>query len=242
MRLAAPVGVSFGATLVASTMTFGMCSGFATLAGCGGGNGNDVKLGQALAFATVAAVAQVAQAEAEARARKAAAGPPSGGVQVTAQCDNEDQYACISISAGAARPPDLPDHEMTAEEAHEYVLGYVNGIRKLSHLPPMVRDPKLDAFALAASFELAQDHRQNQHIIEHAKDLGGRSTELQASPDGITPGPLQDQIGSTLVHWIAEGTGGMHHDAIVNPEWHKLGAGLVSVEGRTYFTIDFASE
>jgi uncharacterized protein YkwD len=212
------------------------------LAACGGGNANDAKLGEALAFATVAAVAQVAQAEAEARARKAAAAQSAATVHVTPQCDNEDQYACISISAGAARPPDLPDREMTAEEAHEYVLGYVNGIRKLSRLAPMVRDPKLDAFALAGSMELAQDHRQNQHIIEHARDLGGRSTEIQASPEGITPGPLEDQIGSTLVHWVAEGAGGMHHDAIVNPEWHKLGAGLVSVEGRTYLTIDFASE
>jgi uncharacterized protein YkwD len=234
MRLAAPL-----AAILTTTTAFGSLP---LLAACGGGNGNDVKLGEALAFATVAAVAQVAQAEAEARARKASAAQSSAAVQVTPQCDNADQYACISISAGAARPPDLPDHEMTAEEAHEYVLGYVNGIRKLSHLGPMIRDPKLDAFALAGSFELAQDHRQNQHIMEHAKDLGGRSTELQASPDGITPGPLEDQIGSTLVRWIAEGTGGMHHDAIVNPEWRKLGSGLVSVEGRTYFTIDFASE
>jgi len=216
MRLAAPL-----AALVAATTTLGACGG--------GSNGDSAKIGQAVAFATVAAIAQVAAQS-------------SAALRVTAQCDNEDQYACISIAAGAAKPPDLPDHEMTVDEAHEYLLGYVNGIRKLSHLAPMVRDPKLDAFALAGSFELAQDHRQNQHIIDHAGDLGGRSTELQGSPDGINPGPLEDQIGSTLVRWVAEGAGGMHHDALVNPEWRKLGAGIVSVEGRTFFTIDFASE
>jgi hypothetical protein len=56
------------------------------------------------------------------------------------------------------------------------------------------------------------------------------------------PGPLEDQIGATLVRWVAEGPGGVHHDAIVNPTWRKLGAGLVSVEGRAYLTVDFGSE
>ncbi|MGH7440899.1 MAG: CAP domain-containing protein [Polyangiaceae bacterium] len=238
MRLAsarAALVITTCATCTASVASFGS-------AGCGGGSSDGAKIGQALAFATVAAVAQIAQSEAEARARKAAAAQSSSAVRVTPQCDNEDQYACISIAAGAARPPDVPDHEMTAEEAHEYVLGYVNGIRKLSHLPALVRDPALDAFALAGSMELAQDHRQNQHIIDRHQEFAGRSSEIQGSPEGLTPGPLEDQIGATLVRWVAEGPGGMHHDAIVSPTWRKLGAGLVSVEGRAYFTVDFGSE
>jgi uncharacterized protein YkwD len=127
---------------------------------------------------------------------------------------------------------------MSLDEAHEYVLGYVNGIRKLNHLPPVVRDPGLDAFALAASEELAQDHRPNQHMIAHARDLAGASTELQGSPEGIAPGPLEDQLGDTLVRWINEGGGGVHHDAVLHPAWHILGVGIVSLDGRTYFTVD----
>ncbi len=207
---------------------------------CGAGASNGAKMGEALAFATVAAATQVALSAAEANARKNAA--RSSSVTVTPQCDNDNQYACVSIAAGAARPPDVPEHEMSLDEAHDYVLGYVNGIRKLNHVALVVREPGLDVFALAGSEELAQDHRQNQHMMDHAGDLAGKSTELQGSPEGISPGPLEDQLGATLVGWVGEGPGGMHHDALLRPLWHKLGVGVVTRDGRTYFTVDFLGD
>jgi hypothetical protein len=213
----------------------------ATLVACGAGASNGAKMGEALAFATVAAAAQVAESAAEANAHKNATSRSSTAT-VTPRCDNESQYACVSIAAGAARPPDVPEHEMSLDEAHDYVLGYVNGIRKLNHVALVVREPGLDAFALAGSEELAQDHRPNQHMMDHAGDLAGKSTELQGSPEGISPGPLEDQLGEALVRWVGEGPGGVHHDAVLRAEWHRLGVGIVTRDGRTYFTVDFLGD
>jgi uncharacterized protein YkwD len=212
-----------------------------TLVACGAGASNGAKMGEALAFATVAAATQIALDAAESKARSRAA-LQSSTVQVTPQCDNQGDYACVSIAAGAARPPDVPEHEMSLDEAHDYVLGYVNGIRKLNHVAPVVRDAGLEAFALEGSEQLAQDHRQNQHMMSHAPDLAGRSTELQGSPEGIAPRPLEDQLGEVLVRWVGEGPGGIHHDAMLRPEWHKLGVGIVPRDGRTYFTVDFLGD
>jgi uncharacterized protein YkwD len=208
------------------------------LVACGAGASNGAKMGEALAFAAVAAAAQVAESAAEARARNNTPIAHSSTLSVSPRCDNEDQYACLSIAIGAARPPDVPEHAMSLDEAHDYVLGYVNGIRKLNHVAPVVRDPALDTFALAGSTELAQDHRLNQHMMDHARDLAGKSTELQGSPEGLAPGPLEDQLGETLLRWTGEGAGGIHHDALLRPEWRSLGVGIATIDGRTYFTVD----
>jgi hypothetical protein len=129
---------------------------------------------------------------------------------------------------------------MDVDEAHEYVLGYVNGVRKLNGVGPVVRDDSLDAFAQAGSEELAQDHRQNQHMTDHAVELHASSGEVQGSPDGSRSGPLQDQIAEILLRMMGEGPGGMHHDVMLRPEWRKLGVGIVSRGGRMFFTVDFS--
>jgi hypothetical protein len=33
----------------------------------------------------------------------------------------------------------------------------------------------------------------------------------------------------------------MHHDVLVRPGWRKMGVGLVTRQGRIYFTVDFSS-
>jgi uncharacterized protein YkwD len=212
---------------------------------CGAGvyPSNGAKLGEALAFATVAAAAQVAQTAAEQHARNNAPIRSSTGMRVSPNCDNEGQYGCVNVTTSPSDPAaNAAPQEMSIDEAHDYVLGYVNGVRKLNNVGPLVRDESLDAFTQEASEELSQDHRQNQHMIDHARDLRARSTEVQGSPDGSPPGPLQDQIGDVLVRWMGEGPGGMHHDAILRPEWRRLGVGIVSRDGRTYFTVDFMAE
>ena len=196
-------------------------------------------MGEALAFAAVAGAAQVVESAAEQRARNNAPVTHASGLGVSPQCDNEGQYGCVSVSA-APTPPD-PPQEMDVEEAHEYVLGYVNGVRKLNGVGPVVRDDSLDAFAQTGSEQLAQDHRQNQHMVDHAADLRAISGEVQGSPDGSSAGPLQDQIAEILLRMMGEGRGGMHHDTMLRPEWRKLGVGIVSRGGRMYFTVDFSS-
>ena len=200
---------------------------------------NGTKMGEALAFAAIAGAAQVAQSVAEQHARNNAPVAHAGGVAVTPQCDNEGQYGCLSVSGSSSVAP-APDAELGDDEARDYVLGYVNGVRKLNAVVPVVRDGALDAFAQAGSEELAQDHKQNQHMMGHVQELPAGSAELQGSPDGAGGGMLQDQLAESLLRWMGEGRGGMHHDTLLKPEWRKVGVGIVRSGGRMYFTVDFS--
>jgi uncharacterized protein YkwD len=211
--------------------------------GCGAGlaSSNGAKLGEALAFAATAGAMQVAQAVAEQNARNSAPVAPSSiGVGVSPNCDNDGQYGCLSVAASTSAG-DATEPQMSDDEARDYVLGYLNGVRKLNAVGPLVHDRELDAFAQAGSDELSRDHRPNQHMVEHAHDLLARSAEVQGSPDGSGSGVLQDQIAAVLLHSTGEGPGGMHHDVMLRPEWRKLGVGIVIRGGRTYFTVDFSS-
>jgi len=210
---------------------------------CGAGmqQSNGVKLGEALAFAAAAGAAQIAQSAIEQHARNnAPMTHPGGGVRASSNCDNEGQYGCVTVSADPSTG-EPADQEMDDDEARDYVLGYVNGVRKLNAAGPLVREPALDEFAQAGSEQLAQDHKPNGHMVEHARELHAASAETQGSADGSRPGPLQDQIAEILLGMMAEGPGGMHHDAMLRPEWRKLGVGIVHRGGRMYFTVDFSS-
>jgi hypothetical protein len=199
-----------------------------------------VKLGEALAFAAAAGAAQVAQSVAEQNARNnAPVTHSSTGASMSPGCDNDGQYSCVTVAPAASAA--APESEMGEDEARDYVLGYVNGVRKLNGVGPIARDPTLDAFAQAGSEQLAQDHRPNRHITEHGQELHAGSAEDQGSPDGSRPAPLQDQIAEILLGMMAEGQGGMHHDVMLRPEWRKLGVGIAHRAGRMYFTVDFST-
>ena len=224
-------------------VTIGACALACAGAACvapGAGQSNSAKMGEALAFAAAAGVAQVAESVAEQNARNNAPVAHASGLGVSPTCDNEGQYACVSARPSGS-PSSTPEQEMTSADARDYVLGYVNGVRKLNHVPPVERATALDDFAQAACEELAQDHRQGQHWTEHAQELGTRSAEVQGSPAGEAPGNLQDQLAAVLLQITGEGPGGMHHDVLLRSEWHKLGVGIVQGDDRrTYFTVDFS--
>ena len=197
---------------------------------------NGAKMGEALAFAAAAGVAQIAESVAEQNARNNA--PVTHATYgVSAQCGDQGSYACVTVTPPS--PSAAPAADMTDADARDYVLGYVNGIRKLNGAPRVERDDDLDAFAQAGSEQLAIDHRQGLHWAEHAPDLKTRSGEVQGSPDGIAPGPLEDQLAFVMLGMTNEGSGGMHHDVLLRREWRKLGVGLFQRAGRTYLTVDF---
>lgn len=210
-----------------------------SLLACGPGlnQSNGVKMGEALAFAAAAGAAQVAQSVAEQNARNSAPVTHASGVGVSPACD-QGQYACVTVTP-AAGPADVQEPDMGDDDARDYVLGYVNGVRKLNGAPALTRDASLEGFAQAGSEQLAQDHRTGQHFADHAQELHAASAEVQGSPDGAAPGTLQDQIAQILLRMTAEGPGGMHHDVLLRPEWRKLGVGIVKSGGRMFFTIDF---
>lgn len=206
----------------------------------GAGQSNSAKMGEALAFAAAAGVAQVAESVAEQNARNNAPVRHASGLGLSSSCDNDDQYTCVSVRPSASGSP--PPPEMNSADARDYVLGYVNGVRKLNGAPPVERAVSLDDFAQAGSEELAQDHHPGKHWTEHAHELAARSAEVQGAPAGESPGILQDQLAGVLLHMTGEGPGGMHHDVLLRPEWRKVGVGIVqSDDRRTYFTIDLTN-
>jgi len=198
---------------------------------------NGAKMGEALAFAAAAGVAQIAESVAEQNARNGA--PVTHATYgVSAQCDDQSSYACVTVTPGSGAPA-APAADMTDADGRDYVLGYVNGIRKLNGAPRIERDDDLDAFAQAGSEQLAIDHRQGAHWAEHAPELKVRTGEVQGSPDGVAAGTLEDQLASVMLGMTNEGPGGMHHDVLLRREWRKLGVGLTQRAGRTYVTVDF---
>ena len=197
---------------------------------------NGTKMAEAASFAAAAAVAQVVESAAQENARnKMPVTHATYGANVP--CDNDGQYPCATVAAWPAETPEPP---MTEEEAREYVLDYVDGVRKLNGAGPVQRDAKLDDFAREGSEELARDHKPGQHLADHARDVTPGSGEVQGSPQGSGTGTLQDELAQVLVGMMNEGPGGARHDVLLQPAWRTLGVGIVQEDGRTYFTADFS--
>jgi hypothetical protein len=128
-------------------------------------------------------------------------------------------------------------------------LQKLNAIRSARGLAPLVLDPALSAFAMAASQRLSRDHSPHAHFIAAAKGeraFGGSSGENQGDPRGVGPmdaDPMvsgQKQVDELLRLMMAEGKGGGHHDNIVNPRFKRVGIGILHVGGTLYLTNDFS--
>jgi len=130
---------------------------------------------------------------------------------------------------------------MSIAEARQYTLMYINGVRSLNGVGPLVLDPEITQFAQEGSEQLARDHRGHGHITDQgARCAAGKCSENQGGEDGWRGGPVGQQIDEILGDMMAEGAGGGHHDNMLRPEWKRLGVGIVNPGGRLYFTTDFA--
>jgi len=206
---------------------------------------NSTKMAEAAGFAGAAAVAQVVASAMEARARSnAPVTHSSTGLRATPQCDNDGQYACVTVtrwpSSDEVAAPPPSDPQMTRDQARDYVLAYVNGVRELNTLGPLVRDPAMDAFAQAGSEQLSLDHHPAQHMLDHAGEIDAHHAEVQGSPDGSLTEPLQEQIGAILLRWMEEASEGSHRSTLTRSEWRKIGIGVATLNGRMYFTVDLS--
>jgi uncharacterized protein YkwD len=121
-----------------------------------------------------------------------------------------------------------------------YTLHFINGLREMNGRAPLFLNSELNAFAQEGSIELSINHRPHHHFEESALGCGcGAIAENQGAPQGWAPGPVETQIAEILGGMLSEGPGGGHHDAMLSPEWHKLGVGILNPGGRMYFTNDF---
>jgi uncharacterized protein YkwD len=173
-----------------------------------------------------------------------------------------------SIALGGCSGGDAVDTQDTesADEAlvnfntfEEHNLEVVNSYRKTKGIAPLVLSSKLCKFALAGSKELEADHVPHEHFINAVNDgsiwddgfktLAG---ENQGDPNGwpelIQGDPNANeiaQIDAIQKMMFDEGPGSGeahgHYENMMNPKFHRLGAGLLrAAGGKLYLTNDFS--
>jgi hypothetical protein len=126
------------------------------------------------------------------------------------------------------------------DELRQYTLDLMNGLRRYQRRSPLELDPALNTFAQEGSIQLSIDHRPHAHFESEARRCDcGAEAENQGSPDGWPPGPPDTQITEMLRGMRHEGPGGGHYDALMSPEWTRVGVGILNPGSRMYFTTDF---
>jgi len=147
--------------------------------------------------------------------------------------------ACSSdaTSSGSAGPS---SGDAALDDARQYNLDRINAYRAMNGAPALKLDAALNDFAQAGSVELSQDHAPHAHFkASYATCNCSVNAENQGDPNGWTVAPIHDQIDQILQLMMSEGPGGGHHDNIVNPQWKRLGVGIVNPGAKLYFTNDF---
>ncbi len=129
----------------------------------------------------------------------------------------------------------------------QHCLDRVNYYRKKYKVPLLKLDDRISAFAYRGSIELMQNHMAHKHFKDAGKSIwnygfNGCSAENQGDSHGW---PLRGDINSTiddiLKAMMDEGPGGGHHDNMVNPQYRRLGVGLIlTSDKKLYFTNDFS--
>ena len=136
------------------------------------------------------------------------------------------------------------------DQFQTHTLAVVNMYRAQVGAPPLELDPLLSQFALAGSVELSQDHIFHQHFFKNVtlgkNGFGFMAAENQGNPYGWmvdNSDPVKNelsQINDIQAMMFGEGPGGSHYDNMVNPDYTRLGVGLLEVKNQLYLTNDFS--
>ena len=136
-------------------------------------------------------------------------------------------------------------------------LADINAYRATKNLAPIALDKTLSTFAMAGSVMLSQDHTPHHHFILAGNDgslwnsgFQGGAAENQGDPGGWTKlsnDPVMNemkQIDAIQKAMFDEGPGaGEPHGQytnMMNPSYHRVGVGLLMINGSLYLTNDFS--
>lgn len=149
----------------------------------------------------------------------------------------------------ATPPPARPEDPYPSDVLVRYNVERVNWYREQKKLPPVLYDTKISAFATRGSEQLGRDHTAHAHFAANAKGatcFGSRAAENQGDPSGVPPfgsdrvGSGKKQIDIMLKLMMDEGPGGGHYENMMNPQFRRIGIGLVNTGGKLYLTNDFS--
>jgi hypothetical protein len=123
-----------------------------------------------------------------------------------------------------------------------FCLEELNRYRTDSGAPPLRLDGNLSAFAVKASEEF-RNNRQPHGYFQSAF-TGGKFPVGFCNAGGenqaMWGGDIKTAIKGILRAMMDEGPGGGHHDNIINPEFSRVGIGIVVEGGNIFFTNDFS--
>jgi uncharacterized protein YkwD len=126
------------------------------------------------------------------------------------------------------------------DDVRVYTQKFINGIRAMNGRRRLGLDAQLTEFAQQGSIELSRNHLPHHHFeTESWRSSSGALSEVQGSHHGWAPGPADTQVAEIVRGMMEEGPGGGHHDAILDPQWRRMGVGIVNPGGLLYFTVDF---
>jgi hypothetical protein len=143
------------------------------------------------------------------------------------------------------------------DQFQHHNLDVVNSYRAGKGISPLVLDAKLGDFALAGSQQLSQDHSPHAHFIAASNDgtiwqngFKTQAGENQGDPNGwpqLSSNPVTNemqQIDQIQAAMYAEGPGSGeahgHYMNMMNSAFHRLGVGLLEINGKLYLTNDFS--
>ena len=140
--------------------------------------------------------------------------------------------------------PAPPASDVALQSAVLHNLNQLNAYRARAGAQALQLDPRLNAFAQQGSLELRQNHIPHGHFrrrdVFEAGFTGG-AAENQSDPNGWPiRGGLNATIDAILQAMIDEGPGGGHHDNMLNPQFRRVGIGLVMDGNELYLTNDFS--
>jgi hypothetical protein len=116
--------------------------------------------------------------------------------------------------------------------------------RTQAGVPTVVLDQGLSAFATDGSVALASGGSPHAHISLAAQN-GSIAKAGFCNGWGENQAPNwmgSDQnatVDAILQSMVAEGAGGSNHDTLLNPQWRRVGIGLI-IAGGMYLTNDFS--
>ncbi len=132
----------------------------------------------------------------------------------------------------------------TSQNSFQHNLAQINAYRAKAGVPALQMDTQLNDFAKQGSMELQQNHKPHGHFrgadVWNSGFVGG-AAENQGDPNGWPiRGDLNATIDAILQSMMNEGPGGGHHDNMLNPEYGRVGIGLIVDGDKLYLTNDFS--
>ena len=129
-------------------------------------------------------------------------------------------------------PPKIDPGDIGA--IREYTRQFIDGVRAEKGVGRIERDAELDDLAQRRAEQYRHEHYDLPRVVcAHCYELNGPG-------EGMWPMPVDQQVDTILSVMLRGGPGEAEHDALLAPDWHRAGVGIVNPGGELYFVVILA--